>query len=118
MCTDTKKIDEIIAADKNGKFLIQQDRTANQSYPYCSEVQFQMYLHGAASCDLVVHTIRDFHVYPVDFDCDYAVMLVRKPETFFKCMFFLSLQIKTLKQDYLQNTQHYGVLAKPLNQDE
>ena len=75
-----KTIDEITAADKDGKFIIQPDRTVNKSHPYNSQAQLQMYLCGAVSCDLVVH--------------------------------------KTLKQNYLPSTQHYGVLAKLLNQDK
>ena len=79
-----KSIDVIIAADKDGKFIIQLDRTVNKSHPYYSQVQLQMYLYEAASCDLVVHTRRDFHIYPVAFDYDYAVLMIMKVETFFE----------------------------------
>ena len=63
-----KIIDKIIAADKDRKFIIQTDRTVNKSHPYYSQVQFWMYLCGAASCDLVVYTTRNFHICPVAFD--------------------------------------------------
>ena len=43
-----------------------------------------MYLCGAASCDLVVHTTRDFHICPVAFDFEYALLLIRKAEKFFE----------------------------------
>ena len=41
ICAQIKTNDEIIAADKDGKFIIQPHRTVNKSHPYYSQGQFR-----------------------------------------------------------------------------
>ena len=98
ICANIKKtIDEITAADKDRKFIIQPSRAVIKSHPYYSHIQFQMYLCGVASFDLAVHT-TDFHICPVAFDYDYAIILTRKVETFFEMhilLEFASTDIET-----------------------
>ena len=109
-----KALDQIIAADKDGKFIIQAARTVNKSYQYYSQDQFQMYLCGTASCDLVVHTTREFDICPIAFDYDCTVIVIRKAETFFEMYIFPEFASKDIETGLLaKHTSHWCTCQTP-----